>query len=52
MHQLQEAKGDEGILVDALLKIIAQSPSVETKAQLADMLIANPSLVERIKKGN
>lgn len=50
VHQLQEAKGDEGILVDALLKIIAQSSSVETKAQLADMLIANPSLAERIKK--
>lgn len=49
----QEAKSDgEGILVDALLKIILQSQNVEMKAQLADVLIANPSLAERIKRAN
>lgn len=49
----QEAKGkDDGVLVDALLKIILQSQNVEMKAQLADVLIENPSLAERIKKSN
>ena len=49
----QDTKSDdEGVLVDALLKVILQSKSVEMKAQLADALIANPSLIDRIRKAS
>lgn len=50
-HQETKSNGD-GVLVDALLKIILQSQSVELKAQLADALIANPTLVDRIRSAN
>ena len=49
----QSAKStDESVLVDALLKIIVQSKSVEMKAQLADVLIAYPFLADRVKRVN
>lgn len=43
---------DDSVLVDALLKIVLQSKSVEMKAQLADVLIAYPSLADRVKRVN
>jgi hypothetical protein len=35
--------------VDALLKVILNAGNTEMKAQLADVMISNPSLAERLK---
>jgi uncharacterized protein YgiM (DUF1202 family) len=39
----------EAALVDALLKVILNAGNTEMKAQLADVMISNPSLAERLK---
>ena len=53
VHSLQtngSKQKDNEVLLDALLKLVLQTNNIEMKAKLADLLISNPSLAEKMKE--
>ena len=53
VHSLQtngSKQKDNEVLLDALLKLVLQANNIEMKAKLADLLISNPSLAEKMKE--